>query len=85
MIVHPTDPPMDPHSMIRTDLWNTMTLTELHHQQELMVDRLNHLQIMMSTATGAPQTVVTLYHATYHAYTQLNALVDKKSGGNVNA
>lgn len=85
MIVHPADPPMDPHLEIRTDLWDTMSLTELHRQQELMIDRLNQIRGMMSTAAGTPPTIVRLYEQTYRASEQLAALVDRKSGGNINA
>lgn len=85
MIVHPADPPMDPQHEIRTDLWNTMTLTELHRQQELMIDRLNQIRSMMSTATGTSPALIAMYDRTYQASEYLTALVDHKSGGNVNA
>lgn len=85
MIVHPLDPSTDPNDEIRTDLWNEMTLTQLHRQQELMIDRLNLLFGLRSSMNSNSPTVLNMYHTTFAAYEQLNALVEHKSGGNVNA
>lgn len=85
MIVHPADPSKDPHDEIRTDLWDTMSLTQLHRQQELMINRLNTISRMMSSTTGTPQTVIDMYAAVHKANAALNAFVETKSQGNVNA
>lgn len=85
MIVHPLDPSTDPHDEIRTDLWDEMTLTQLHRQQELMIDRLNQLFGLRSSMNSNSPTVLSMYHITFAAYERLNALVEYKSGGNVNA
>jgi hypothetical protein len=85
MIVHPLDPSTDPNDEIRTDLWNTMTMTQLYRQQELMIERLNQLHTMSNSLNSNSLAILQIYNATRSAFDQLNALVEHKTGGSVNA
>lgn len=82
-IVHSTEIPNEPHLAIRTDLWPTMTVQELVHQQELLVDHTLKVQMMMD-AQGTSHTVMNMYRALQHAAEQLTKLIDDKSRGNFN-
>ena len=83
-IVHSAETPTEPHLSIRTDLWPTMTVQELVHQQELLVDHTLKVQMMMD-AQGTSHTVMNMYMALQHAAEHLTKLIDDKSKGNFNA
>lgn len=83
-IVHSAETSTEPHKSIRTDLWRTMTVQELVHQQELLVDHTLKVQMMMD-AQGTSHTVMNMYMALQHAAEQLTKLIDDKSKGNFNA
>lgn len=83
-IVHAAETSTEPHKSIRTDLWPTMTVQELVHQQELLVDHTLKVQMMMD-AQGTSHTVMNMYMALQHAAEQLTKLIDNKSKGNFNA
>lgn len=82
-IVHSAETPNDPQHAIRTDLWNTMTVQELVHQQDLLVNHTLKVQAMME-AQGTSHTVMNMYRALQHAAEQLTKLIDDKSRGNFN-
>lgn len=83
-IVHSSDIPTDPHVAIRADLWDTMSPQELSRQQELMSERMMHLQMMMGSSSTT-QAVLDMYTAMQRAIETLNRIMDSKSKGNFNA
>lgn len=68
---------MNTDNQIRSDLWHTMSMTELHAQHELLLSRMQQVTLL----AGSMQTdsVRTIYLATQHALTDLAAIIDNKS------
>lgn len=70
-------PGTDPEKELRSDLWPTMTLAELQHQQDLAITKLaNFAKIIGPTS---PPSYLMVYNALQAALDQLNALVDIRS------
>lgn len=67
-----------PEKEVRADMWPTMTLSQLHHQRDLIVDKLSKLQSMMPFG-AAPATVAGLYKALQIALQDVMALIDNKA------
>jgi hypothetical protein len=66
-----------PETMIRTDLWNEMTLEQLARQQDLMVDKISAVQRMAGAA--ASPTILTMYSALQLGMSDLNKLIEYRS------
>lgn len=70
-------PETDPSTTLRSDLWPTMTLSQLSRQQELVIDKISRMHILIgASATPALQN---LYGALQVALRDLNALIDNRS------
>lgn len=66
-----------PETMIRTDLWATMSLEQLARQQDLMIDKLSTVQQMASG--NASPSVLAMYSAIQMGMTDLNALMESRA------
>ncbi len=64
-------------SMLRSDLWPTMSVAELTKQQELMVTKMNALLYLMSASPS--QSVSAMYSAMQMGFNDLNNLLNAKS------
>jgi len=64
-------------SMLRSDLWPTMTVAELAKQQELMVTKMSALLYLMS-ANPSP-SVEALYSAMQMGFNDLNNILNNKA------
>lgn len=70
-------PETDPNTNLRSDLWPTMTLSQLSRQQELVIDKINKMLILIgASATPALQNI---HGALQVALRDLNALIDNRS------
>lgn len=65
-----------PDTDVRADLWGTMSLSQLHRQQDLLLERLNRLYAL--AATGAP-TAIGLQKVLQLAMSDLTRLIESKS------
>ncbi|MGZ5485212.1 MAG: hypothetical protein ACXWFB_04780 [Nitrososphaeraceae archaeon] len=59
---------------IRSDLWNTMDVSQLNIQRELIINKISTLQSIQLN-----QTVLHLMKALHIGLEDLNALIDSKS------
>lgn len=66
---------LDPNENVRSDLWPTMTQTELSRQYELMHDRLAAL----SSIANMNPSVGSMIQAVHHGLTQLQYFIDNYS------
>lgn len=64
-------------SMLRSDLWPTMSVSELAKQQELMVTKMSALLYLMGT--NPSPSVSALYSAMQMGFADLNRLLDTKT------
>jgi len=68
---------MDPTIQLRSDLWNTMGVTDLLAQRELLVNRLLTMgKIINWDTTPGTQDI---YLALQHGMDQLNSIIDGKT------
>lgn len=68
---------MDPAKQVRSDLWPSMTLTQLTQQQEIVIDRINKLTSIMGI--GYTESLRTMYGALQQANQDLARLIDHRS------
>lgn len=66
-----------PETMLRSDLWETMSVGELSRQQELMVEKMSSVLYLMST--NPSQSVYNMYSAMQMGFADLNKLLDTKT------
>lgn len=64
-------------TMLRSDLWPTMTVSELAKQQELMVTKMSALTYMMGA--NPSESIRTMYLAMQRGAAELNRLLDTRS------
>lgn len=69
-------PENDPSIQIRTDLWPTMSISQLNRQRELMLDNISKLQSMVDSH-GNP-SIRNMYAALQVGLQDLNKLIDSK-------
>lgn len=67
-----------PEKDIRSDLWPTMSLSQLHKQRDLIVEKMSLLRSMMPFG-AAPPTVRTLFSALQIALNDVTALIDNRA------
>jgi len=67
-----------PEKEIHSDLWSTMSVTELHKQQELVITKLSLVRSMMPYGV-APQSILGLSAALEMALKDLTSLIDSKA------
>lgn len=67
----------DPEIQIRSDLWSTMSTTDLLHQRELVVTKLFTLGKMLSWS--ASPSVTNMYLTIQNALEQINSIIDSKT------
>lgn len=68
-----------PEEEIRTDLWPTMSISQLYRQQEMLLEKITKLQSMTPLGTGGPPTIQGLLHILQQAMTDLTLLIENKS------
>jgi hypothetical protein len=64
-------------TMLRSDLWNTMSMSDLIQQQDLMIAKISALQQMVGI--NSSPSLATMYHALEMGFKDLNKLIDSKS------
>lgn len=62
---------------IRSDLWATMSLGELSHQQELMIEKMTAITAL--AAAKATPSVMAMYSALQMGFSDLSKLIDERS------
>jgi hypothetical protein len=67
----------DPQLTLRSDLWPTMSVSQLSRQQELAIDKISKLHSMMGAA--ASPSLINIYGALQQALKDLNGLIDNRS------
>lgn len=67
---------LEPQTNVRTDLWPTMSLTELANQQDLLLTKLALMSSMINGAM-ATESIRTIYRALHTALDDLNFLLDR--------
>lgn len=67
-----------PETEIRSDLWNEMSLSQLSHQQELMIAKMTAI-MNMAGGGNASQSVMTIYNALQQGFNDLNKLIEYRS------
>ena len=67
----------DPQVQIRTDLWNTMGTSELSHQRDLLMSRMEQASRMFDH--NASPSLITMYTAMQQALKDINNMIDTKS------
>lgn len=70
-------PDTDPNLHLRSDLWPTMSVSQLARQQELAIDKVAKLHTMMG-ASASP-SLINIYGALQQALRDLNALIDNRA------
>jgi hypothetical protein len=71
------NPDTDPTKNLRSDLWPSMTISELAVQQELVLDKLSRLHGFIGP--NATKSMLNIYGALHTALQDLNSLIDNKS------
>lgn len=66
-----------PETMIRTDLWNEMSPSELANQQDLLVTKMSALHLMVGANTT--ETVTSMIQALQYGIDDIRTLLDNKS------
>jgi hypothetical protein len=66
-----------PETTIRTDLWHTMSSSELAKQQELMTSKMTAVMNMMGAQ--ATPAVISMYQAMQRGMSDLNKLIDERN------
>jgi hypothetical protein len=66
-----------PETMIRTDLWNEMTSSELAKQQDLLISKMSTLQLMVGS-NMAP-TINSMIQALQYGLDDINKLLENKT------
>lgn len=66
-----------PETMIRTDLWNTMSAGELARQQDLLITKMSTLQLMIG-ANVSP-TILSMQQALQYGLDDVRRLIENKS------
>ena len=64
-------------TMIRTDLWNEMTLEQLAAQQDLMISKMSAVQQMVGAS--ATPSILAMYSAMQLGMADLNRLIEARS------
>lgn len=67
---------LNPNNTIRSDLWPTMSTSELIRQQELVTNQIGKLLNMMGSATPS---LINMYGALQQASTDLAKLIETQS------
>ena len=67
---------LPPEESIRSDLWSTMSMSQLYRQQEMVLDQINKLRLISSQATTGQLALAT---ALQQAMRDLNELIDAKA------
>lgn len=70
-------PETDPEHNLRSDLWPTMSLSQLARQQEIVIDKVSKLHTLMTI--GATPSIQNIYAALQIALKDLNALIDNRA------
>ncbi len=70
-------PETDPERNLRSDLWPTMSLSQLARQQEIASDKVSKMHSLMSM--GNTQSITNLYAALQIALKELNTLIDNRA------
>lgn len=68
---------MDPSIDLRSDLWPTMTLSELTKQQDIAITKISTLSRMIGPIAGP--SLLQMYNALQVALADLSALIDNHS------
>jgi len=66
-----------PETMIRTDLWDTMSLGELTKQQDLLIQKISAVQSLMG-AQASP-SIMAMYSALQKGFDDLTKLIEERS------
>lgn len=66
-----------PETMIRSDLWPTMSMGELSHQQDLMITKLS--AVMTLIGPNSSPSITNMYNALQAGMNQLNSIIDLRS------
>lgn len=74
---------MDPHTALRADLWSSMSMQDLAHQQDIALNKMSTLSRMLSPAS--PPQYLMLYDALHHALSTITHYMDQRSKTNVAA
>jgi hypothetical protein len=73
---------------VRTDLWKTMTISQLYHQHELLLNKIAKLQSILtlsdnsSTYGGQDSSTMSLYKVLRQAALDLGYFIEAKSSTN---
>lgn len=67
---------MNPEVDIRSDMWPTMTVTQLARQQDIVITKISTLASMMGPIAGP--SLLQLYNALQIALADLSALIDNR-------
>jgi hypothetical protein len=68
-----------PEKELRADLWGTMSVSQLHRQQDILLDRLMKLQSMSPYGVAPTTGVAGLTKVLQQAMADLTRLIDEKS------
>lgn len=66
-----------PETMVRTDLWGTMSLGELTRQQDLMIQKISAIQSLMGA--NASPLVLAMYSALQKGFDDLNKMIEARA------
>lgn len=64
-------------TMVRTDLWNTMTLEQLARQQDLMITKISTIAQLVGANTNP--SILVMYNAMKLGMSDLNKLIETKA------
>lgn len=67
-----------PETEIRSDLWNTMTTSELAKQHDLMIKRMSAIQQLAGGQSATP-SIMAIYSAMQMGFNDLNQLIEQRS------
>ena len=77
-----------PFTDVRTDLWPTMTISQLYHQHELLIEKIGKVQSILSLGDnssvqgGQDSSVMTMYKVLRQAALDLGVYIESKSSTN---
>lgn len=66
-----------PETMLRADLWHTMTVSELAKQQDLMTQKITAIMNLMGPQTSP--SVLAMYSALQRGSNELNKWIETKN------
>lgn len=68
-----------PDDELRSDLWPAMSVSQLYHQQELVLDKITKLRSIMPFGVAGTPAIAGMMVALQQAMMDLNLLIESKS------